>query len=372
MTTTTTQTTQDAAQDVSATTTADAPIATTRSAARADQYDTLSRPDVVITGGEASPFASLHSFVTAQRMAFALSQSTLIPPAYRQWVENNGKWEENPSAISNCMIAIDLAARLRIASPLLVMQQVDIIHGRPALRGTMMLGLINSSGEFSPVSFEVSADDGHENDPAHPSYRVRAYATRLNDGHLCTGPWITWAMVADDGWLSRKGSKWKTMPELMFLYRAAAFWGRVFAPHIMLGLQESDEVRDTLGYEEPEHAARPRGSRAAELNALTDDPAPTTLQLPNAETDADVPPFPVADADEKGAEDAAATTRRAKIRRGRAPAKATSEPAPDDSADSAHLAEDSAPAVTDTADADAQPTTTADPAPAASMPFILE
>jgi hypothetical protein len=49
-----------------------------------------------------------------------------------------------------------------------------------------------------------------------------------------------------EGWSAKNGSKWKTMPEQMIMYRAAAFWGRVYAPEKMLGMHTGDELEDTF------------------------------------------------------------------------------------------------------------------------------
>lgn len=51
-------------------------------------------------------------------------------------------------------------------------------------------------------------------------------------------------MVKAEGWLSKTGSKWKTMPQLMFRYRAAAFFARIYAPDITLGMQTAEEIYD--------------------------------------------------------------------------------------------------------------------------------
>src|SRR5690606_30257447 len=46
------------------------------------------------------------------------------------------------------------------------------------------------------------------------------------------------------GWSSKNGSKWKTMPDQMFVYRAAAFWQRAYAPDLGMGLQTQEEIHD--------------------------------------------------------------------------------------------------------------------------------
>ena len=88
------------------------------------------------------------------------------------------------------------------------------------------------------------------------------------------GPLVTIAMAKAEGWYQKNGSKWKTMPELMICYRSAAFWTRLFAPEIGLGINTSDEAIDTVGVEVPDvpAAIAPGDSRALE-EALRASPA---------------------------------------------------------------------------------------------------
>ena len=51
-------------------------------------------------------------------------------------------------------------------------------------------------------------------------------------------------MAKKEGWYQKGGSKWQTIPELMLSYRAYAFFGRVYCPEIMMGLQSAEEVED--------------------------------------------------------------------------------------------------------------------------------
>jgi len=55
---------------------------------------------------------------------------------------------------------------------------------------------------------------------------------------------VSLEMAKAEGWATKTGSKWKTMPELMLRYRAAAFLIRTTAPEIGLGLYTTDELRD--------------------------------------------------------------------------------------------------------------------------------
>jgi len=52
------------------------------------------------------------------------------------------------------------------------------------------------------------------------------------------------AMAKKEGWATKTGSKWATMPDLMIRYRAAAFWGRLYASDLLLGLQTQEEAID--------------------------------------------------------------------------------------------------------------------------------
>ena len=53
-------------------------------------------------------------------------------------------------------------------------------------------------------------------------------------------------MAKLEGWSTKEGSKWKTMPELMIRYRAAAFFGRQYCPDLLLGLMTTEEARDIV------------------------------------------------------------------------------------------------------------------------------
>jgi hypothetical protein len=69
-------------------------------------------------------------------------------------------------------------------------------------------------------------------------------ATELASGTDQKGPTVTMAMAKKEGWATKSGSKWQTMPELMIRYRAAAFWGRLYIPDLLVGIQTQEEVLD--------------------------------------------------------------------------------------------------------------------------------
>lgn len=153
--------------------------------------------------------------------------STLVPQAYR-----------GDAGIANVMIAVDISKRIG-ASPLLVMQNMNVIQGKPSWSSTFLIACVNASGRFTPMRFEVTGED-----PSAKTYRVRAYAKDKESGEVCYGPYITWKMVEAEGWNKKPGSKWLTLPELMFLYRAAGFWSRLYAPEVSMGILTREEAED--------------------------------------------------------------------------------------------------------------------------------
>jgi hypothetical protein len=71
-------------------------------------------------------------------------------------------------------------------------------------------------------------------------------------GNVVDGTKVTMQMAKDEGWIDKSGSKWKTMPEQMLMYRAGAFFARVHCPDVLYGIQMVDEVKDAMGYDEEE------------------------------------------------------------------------------------------------------------------------
>lgn len=168
-------------------------------------------------------------FNTHLRMANAYSASTIVPITY----QNNA---------SNCFIAIEMAERMG-ANPFQVMQSLNIIQGRPSWSSQFIIAAINQSGRFRTqlnYKMEGSKEKG--------DLSCIAYATS-NDGTLCESIKVTLQMAKEEGWSTKNGSKWKTMPELMIRYRAAAFFGRQYCPDLLLGLLSTEEQRDIIDAE---------------------------------------------------------------------------------------------------------------------------
>ncbi len=196
-------------------------------------------------------FDNATSFDHAQRIAKALCSSTLVPAEY----QNN---------LSNTLVALEMANRVG-ASPLMVMQNLNVIQGRPSWSSPYIIASINSCGRFQPLTFEIQ-DRGKKN--VQYSYWTGSKAannrkketgtiqvqdiacravTATKSGKPIEGPWVSIEMAVLEGWYTKSDSKWPTMPDLMLRYRSAAFFGRLYCPEIMMGMQTTEEVIDVHG-----------------------------------------------------------------------------------------------------------------------------
>lgn len=169
----------------------------------------------------------LKRFETLQRMGQMYSQATIVPDTYK-------------GNVANCAIALDMATRMN-ANPVMVMQNLYIVHGNPAWSSKFLIATINTCGRFEPLMYECNNEKGD-------AYGWRCYTYSVKDKeqkNRLDGTWITWKMVKAEGWDKKNGSKWNTMAEQMFKYRAAAFWQRMYAPEISMGFNTVEEEMDT-------------------------------------------------------------------------------------------------------------------------------
>jgi len=179
---------------------------------------------VVSSDAMLSVFSNDTSFALAQRMAQCLAASSLVPQEYH----NN---------LPNCVIALEMAQRIG-ASALAVMQSLYIVHGKPGWSAQFIIASLNSCGRYSPLRFKL----GGEGD----SRTCVAQAIELASGEVLEGTPVSIEMAKAEGWFQKKGSKWQTMPEQMLRYRAASFFGKLYAPEILMGMSTSDELHDII------------------------------------------------------------------------------------------------------------------------------
>jgi hypothetical protein len=177
----------------------------------------------------APSFASVEGFELANRIGKAFAASTLVPAQYRD-------------NVANCIVALEMANRMQ-ASPLMVMQNLYIVHGNPGWSSKFLIACFNQCGRFTALRYEFDLNaDG-------VPIGCRAWAIERATKERLVGSTVTLDMAKAEGWSTKSGSKWKTMPELMLQYRAAAFMIRVYAPEISMGLSTDDELRDTFDNE---------------------------------------------------------------------------------------------------------------------------
>ena len=167
-------------------------------------------------------FNSHGSWELAQRIGKAFASSTLVPQAYQ-------------GNLANCIVALEMANRMG-ASPLMVMQNLYIVHGNPGWSAKFLVASFNQCGRFSAMRYRWNAE----------RTACRAWAIEKASGEELVGPEVSVEMAKAEGWSTKSGSKWKTMPELMLMYRAAAFFVRTYAPEISMGLRTDDEIIDTV------------------------------------------------------------------------------------------------------------------------------
>ncbi len=167
---------------------------------------------LMLAGGEA--------FAHIQRVAKMFSSSSLIPDTFK-------------GNIANCTIALEMAHRMG-ANPMAVMQNLYIVHGKPGWSAQFIIACLNQCGKFSPIRFRIIGDGDDKT--------CTAWAKELESGETLEGPPVSIGMAKKEGWATKSGSKWQTMPDLMLRYRAATFFGRLYAPDLLMGMQSHDEL----------------------------------------------------------------------------------------------------------------------------------
>lgn len=158
-------------------------------------------------------------------MSTFLASSNIIPASFQRRPEN-------------VLVAVDLASRMGL-SPIMVMQNLYIVQGKPSWSGQAIAGLIRSSGQFSNVEVNFVGEEGKDS--------WGCFISAERNGKRLKGATVTIAMSKKEGWYQKNGSKWQTIPELMLTYRAYAFFGRQFAPELSMGLHTLEEMEDVYG-----------------------------------------------------------------------------------------------------------------------------
>lgn len=246
----------------------------------------------IIQAKQAADFAmtpvgqTVKQFEVMQRMAKMYTESTIIPDAYK-------------GNIGNCVIALDMATRMG-ANPLMVMQNLYVVNGNPSWSSKFLIATINMSGKYSSLRYrkrnlgkvgKVKYNDIEwKTDPTGKSRKTIvvkefdgteidniecvAYATELSTGEILESDPITIDTAIKEGWYTKSGSKWVTMPSLMLTYRAAAFWQRMYCPEISMGFITKEEADDIQDAEYVEIPSKDKLSELAESSAMSNSNPP--------------------------------------------------------------------------------------------------
>lgn len=220
-----------------------------------------------VSGG--SIFTNPEKYENARVICKMLVQSSLIPQAYRQ----------NPADI---MVALEMANRMEI-SPLMVIQNLNIIQGRPSFGSAFLIATVNTCGRYTPLDYEVK-ELGEKTIKYHvwegekPNRKKVEKTMKINDvefvavakdkatGKELRGPRVTIEMAVHEGWYTKNDSKWTTMPDLMGRYRAAAFWIRTHAPEMSMGMRTAEELMDIEVVDLETAKTKTKASAAEKLN----------------------------------------------------------------------------------------------------------
>ena len=187
------------------------------------------------------------------------------------------------------------------ADPLMIMQNLYIVEGRPARSSQFVIGAINTSGKYSPLRFEMqdrgevevtyTTKEWKWNERARkslPEEKVhtvklrnitcKAWAIETATGERLESAEISMEMAVKEGWYQKNGSKWQTMPEQMLRYRAASFFGRIYAPEVLMGIRTQEEEQDAIIDVTPEPVQQTSPVTTSDLKANVVKEAPVEQQ----------------------------------------------------------------------------------------------
>lgn len=170
----------------------------------------------------ANPFSSTDAFKENFNLAKMLASSDMVPQGYQ------GK-------PMNCLIALEQASRMN-CSPLMVMQNLYIVKGKPSWSGQACSMIVNGCGLFKKVKLNYVGEKGKDTWGAYVS------AICKEDGEEVVGTTVDMAMAKSEGWTNNP--KWKSMPEQMLGYRAYTFFARLHCPNALSGFSTEGEFED--------------------------------------------------------------------------------------------------------------------------------
>lgn len=194
-----------------------------------------------------SVFTNGETLAEAQRAVKVFTASDLVPPAYRDGT-NKG--------IANALIALDISRQLGI-SPLTVMQNLQVVEGVPSWKSSYLIERFVQSGiepkyEFQErgkktVKYTVWSGPKGDRRKEEKSLEIIDRACRfvaIRGDKETFGPWVSLEIAIQEGWYTRNGSKWATMPEKMLMYAAAREYNRFYPVVALNNIPTEDELGD--------------------------------------------------------------------------------------------------------------------------------
>lgn len=192
-------------------------------------------------------------------------------------------------AVANCMIALELSARIG-ASPLMVMQNMIPIYGKPTWSAKFLIATVNTCGRFEPLQYRftekgmlgmVDYTDYVWNNQYHRKEAVKkqfdgrkvmdiecvAFSYKHGSKEVLESSPISIRIAIQEGWYTKNGSKWQTMPKQMLMYRAASWWASAYAPDLSMGMRTTEEQQDIyVEYEDVTDAPTPDKEKTDNAN----------------------------------------------------------------------------------------------------------
>ncbi|MDE2470485.1 MAG: hypothetical protein KGL35_17500, partial [Bradyrhizobium sp.] len=202
---------------------------------------------VTVDNGAFANLLDTAKFEHLWRLSTAFSSSDLVPEQFRRKPEN-------------CFIGIQMAIRLGV-DPFMFLQSCYVVHGRPGLEAKLAIALANSSGVFvGPIRYRLEGSGKTRKCTAFATVRETSETIEMT---------VDWAMVEAEGWNKKSGSKWLTIPEVMFRYRAAMLLIRTHCPEVIMGMQSKEELED-IAPEAATTVQRTLATAPSSLDALAD------------------------------------------------------------------------------------------------------
>lgn len=225
-------------------------------------------------------FFDPEQFNTMQRVCKLFAYSELVPDMYKvKYDQIPANADENTinaikfknqvaehKAVANCMIAIEIATRIG-ASPLMVMQNMTPIYGKPSWSSKFLIATVNTCGRFEPLQFRFT-DKGmcgmvdytdyvwdnatRSKKPVAKQFDGKkimniecvAFTTKKGSNDVLESSSVSIELAIQEGWYTKNGSKWQTMTKQMLMYRAASFWTSAYAPELSMGMRTVEEQQD--------------------------------------------------------------------------------------------------------------------------------